>query len=203
MNISRPTWRAACQSIVVSPARAQIRLTSKAQRGGHRAKAYAVTTEAQPASSPIGARSASPADGRSSTHQPAPCADAGFCPERRWVAGDSTPPGGGIASDSVEPHHDPGPCKQALMIPAHFHIRCFNCLSLSHCVATCQVPQRCLRCCDLGHIARDCCRPKATLNGGGWPHHACTDHRQPSQRASLDGTPTAYGTKMGVEGCPR
>jgi len=127
---------------------------------------------------------------------------AGFCPERRWVAGDYTPSGGGIASDSVEPHYDSGPCKQALKIPAHFHIRCFNCLSLSHCVATCQVRQRCLRCRGLGHIARDCCRPKATLNGGGQPRHARTDHCQPSQRASLDGTPAAYGTKMGVEGCP-
>jgi hypothetical protein len=49
---------------------------------------------------------------------------------------------------------------QARRIPAELVGRCFNCLSYSHRVATCTLPQRCLRCRGFHHIARDCRRPR-------------------------------------------
>ncbi|CAN6221799.1 unnamed protein product [Urochloa humidicola] len=38
--------------------------------------------------------------------------------------------------------------------------RCLNCLSYSHRVATCRLPQRCLRCHKFRHLAKDCRRPR-------------------------------------------
>jgi hypothetical protein len=48
----------------------------------------------------------------------------------------------------------------ARKIPVELHGRCFNCLSLSHKVATCLLPQRCLRCRGYRHLARDCKWPR-------------------------------------------
>jgi hypothetical protein len=62
---------------------------------------------------------------------------------------------GGPTSASVESRHGSGLRAQVQKIPAQFHGRCFNCLSLSHHVATCRLPRRCLRCRGLGHLAVD------------------------------------------------
>jgi hypothetical protein len=48
----------------------------------------------------------------------------------------------------------------AQKIPVELHGRCFNCLSLSHKVATCLLPQCCLRCRGYRHLARDCKWPR-------------------------------------------
>jgi hypothetical protein len=62
---------------------------------------------------------------------------------------------------------------QVRKIPAELHSRCFNCLSYSHRVATCRMPQRCLRCRGYRHIARDCKWPRQAMvmapeaGGGG------------------------------------
>jgi hypothetical protein len=66
-----------------------------------------------------------------------------------------------LAAALVEPR--PKQLPQAWRIPAELHDRCFNCLSYSHRVATCQLPRHCLRCHGLHHIARECKRqPRCT-----------------------------------------
>ena len=90
----------------------------------------------------------------------------------------------GSAFASVECHHDSGPCTQAHKIPAHFHGRCFNCLS--HHVVTCRVPRHGLHCRSLGHLTRDCSRSKAAPNGGSRPRHArAATTGPPSERPSV------------------
>jgi hypothetical protein len=45
--------------------------------------------------------------------------------------------------------------------PPELHGKCLNCLSSSHRVVTCRLPQRCLRCKGFHHRARDCKRLRA------------------------------------------
>ncbi|CAN6341520.1 unnamed protein product [Urochloa humidicola] len=58
----------------------------------------------------------------------------------------------------------------ARRIPPELAGRCLNCLSYTHRVATCKLPQRCLRCHEFRHLARNCTRPRSppsTLAAGG------------------------------------
>ena len=66
--------------------------------------------------------------------------------------------------------------KQLLLawkIPAELHSRCFNCISYSDRVATCQSTRLCLRYHGFCHIARDCKRLRhaatSAAKGGDWP----------------------------------
>jgi hypothetical protein len=76
----------------------------------------------------------------------------------------------GPVSASVGARHSPSP--HAQRFPAQLSGKCFNCLSLSHWVATCRLPRRCLRCCGFSHLARDCGWSKVAPNGGGQPCHS-------------------------------
>lgn len=101
-------------------------------------------------------------------------------------------------SASVEPQHSPRSRARAHKIPAQLHNRCFNCLSFSHHVATCQMPWRCLRCRGITHIAMDCCRSKAASTGVGCPHYSRIDNPPPSPHAPLNSPSTTERSVMGV-----
>ena len=78
-----------------------------------------------------------------------------------------------------------------------FQDRCFNCLSYSHRVATCRLPQRCLRCHGFRHIARECKRLRSTVKGGDLP---CCPVRGINSSASQHAT---RGDQMVSDGAVR
>jgi hypothetical protein len=79
------------------------------------------------------------------------------------------------ATTSPEPCRDAKQARQTRKVPMELHGRCFNCLSYSHQVATCRLPQRCLRCQGFSHLAWDCKWPRHTaasaMKDGGRPRH--------------------------------
>jgi hypothetical protein len=89
--------------------------------------------------------------------------------------------------------------RKARRIPSKLHGRCVNCLSYSHRVSTCQLPQRCLHCHDFRHLARDCkWRSAATMveMGADLPRHSACGNKPPaSQHVPHGGPPSSKGPR--------
>ena len=86
---------------------------------------------------------------------------------------------------SVEPH--PKQLPKARRIRSEFCDRCFNCLSFSHRVATCQLPRHCLRCRGFRHLAKNYRRPRpastSAAKDANLPWYSARDNPPASQHA--------------------
>jgi hypothetical protein len=80
-------------------------------------------------------------------------------------------------------------------IPADLHGRCLNCLSFTHRVATCKLPQRCLRCRGFQHIARDYKQPRHVGSRGLGIARALGRSNRP---ADLGGSQDHDGARTGT-----
>ena len=100
---------------------------------------------------------------------------------------------------SVEPH--PKQLPKAQRIHVEFCDRCFNCLSYSHRVATCQLPRHCQRCGGFRHLAKDCRQPRtastSAVKGANLPRQFTRDDPPASQHAPHGG---AEGATQGAVG---
>ena len=100
---------------------------------------------------------------------------------------------------SVEPH--PKQLLKARRIRVEFCDRCFNCLSYSHRVATCQLPRHCR---GFRHLARDRRRPRpastSAMKGANLPRHSGRDNPPASHHAAHGGAEGAAPGDMGGAG---
>ena len=103
---------------------------------------------------------------------------------------------------SVEPH--PKQLPKARRIRSEFCDRCFNCLSFSHRVATCQLPRHCLRCRGFRHLAKNYRRPRpastSAAKDANLPWHSARDNPPASQHAPHG---DAEGAAQGAVGARR